>query len=416
MNPRERTLLFALIAVLVLGVGVLGTYYWFVVPLKNYNLKIAAMKDENLKQKMMVEDFNSGKKKLAIARLKSLPATPNEASSEYVSYLHSVLGESGLKVEEVTPAQNAVDLKPVTNIPGIKTVGHKVLSFQVKSRGTMAQVVDALEDMRRTPYEHRIKSLNIDRAENSPKDENAKLIIVMIIETLLVAKTDNKAGMPPGVDVKFMFMDGLMGHMNAPVGLGQTVATLVLRQSTPVETDRKYAQIASRNMFVGKLPKLPDITETKWIKEPYVAPPPQPPGPIPRFIRLTSIEPARQEAQYLNLFYRKDERKISAKENSGYNTFLIASDDLNYVFFLGKVLRVDNRDVFYQVKDKVFRWHVGDTLDSSYGEGANFLSIVVLDEFDLEPDMVWGKKELEKEKEKAKGGIPKKNVKGGKGK
>ena len=133
MNPRERTLLFALIAVLVLGVGVLGTYYWFVVPLKNYNLKIAAMKDENLKQKMMVEDFNSGKKKLAIARLKSLPATPNEASSEYVSYLHSVLGESGLKVEEVTPAQNAVDLKPVTNIPGIKTVGHKVLSFQVKS-------------------------------------------------------------------------------------------------------------------------------------------------------------------------------------------------------------------------------------------------------------------------------------------
>ena len=125
------------------------------------------------------------------------------------------------------------------------------------------------------------------------------------------------------------------------------------------------------------------------------------------------IETIKGEAHYLNLFYRKDERKISQKENSGYNTFLIASDDLSYKFFLGKVLKVERRDVFFQVKDKVYRWHLGDTLDSAYGDdGTHFLTRDILDVYDVEPDFAWGRKELEKEKAKEPG----KKTKGGRAK
>ena len=98
-------------------------------------------------------------------------------------------------------------------------------------------------------------------------------------------------------------------------------------------------------------------------------PPTPSPGNIPAFIRLVQIESKKDEAFYLNLFYRKEEKKISSRVGSGYNTFPVASDDLKYTFFLVKVLRIDDRDVFIQVKDKVYQWHVGDTLEHATAEG-----------------------------------------------
>ena len=396
MNPREKNLLAALIAVVSLGVVALATWMWFVVPLRDYNRKIVVMQAENNKTQAQIDEFNAGRKKLALARIKSLPAS-DEAGSEYMNYLHTVLPENGLKVDEMTRSQNPVEVKPVSSIPGIKKVGHQMLTFQVKARGTMAQLVSALEAMQKTPYEHRIKSLIIDRAETQPKDANTKLVVNMIIETLLVAKTESKPGIPPGVDVKGIFLDSLTAQLGGPPGLGQVVATLILNQATPASTgDRQYADIAKRNIFVGAMPKPPAEKKKKDVAV-VEAPQPQPPGPMLKFIRLVGVEPTAQEAHFLNLFYRKDERKISAKENSGYNTFLIAADDLSYTFFLGKVLRVDHRDVFFQVKDKVYKWHVGDTLEYAF---ENYLTLDYLDAIDLEPDFAWAKKELENEKVK----------------
>lgn len=405
MNAREKTLLTVLAAVVGLGVVSIGGWMWFVVPLKDYNARIRTMTAENKVKKAEIDQFMAEKKKLVLAKLKSLPANQNEASTEYINYLHPLFIESGLNPEEITPS-NPVDVKPVSNIAGVKRVGHQVMTFQVRARGTLAQMVAAMERMRRTPYEHRIKNLTIDRADNAPKDPNAKLIINMLIETLLVAKTESKPGVPPGIDVKYVLFDSLAARMDGPIGLGQAVATIMSMQSAPPENERRYADIAKRNIFVGAILQ-PPPQEVKAPVEPLPPPPPSP-GPIPAFIRLTQIEPKEGEAHYLNLFYKKDERKISAKENSGYNTFLIAADDLSYTFFLGKVLRVDSRDVFFQVKDKVYQWHVGDTLETATRAA---LSLDYMDAIDLEPDYEWGKKELEKEKGKERS-TKKKGVKG----
>jgi hypothetical protein len=224
---------------------------------------------------------------------------------------------------------------------------------------------------------------------------------------------------PPGVDIRGALFDSLSSHYNLPTaGLGQMFATMYYQQTKLPETSRKYAEMSKRNIFVGETV----ITKViKYIPPEVVVekPQPKPPGPIPRYVRLVGIETNRGEAHYLNLFYRKDERKISQQENSGYNVFYIGAEDKSYTFLYGKVLRVDQRDVFFQVKDKVYRWHLGDTLESAWGEnGENYLALPALDDLDMEPDFAWAKQELEKEKENNKGKIPQKKgfSKGVKGK
>lgn len=416
MNPREKKLLIALVSVVGLGIVAYGTWSWFVQPLQNYNRQIMAMRGDNDLKQIEVDSFTRDRRKLAIARLKSLPTTPNEASTEYVNYLYSVLPRAGLSVEEVTPSLNAAEVKPVTSIPGIKKTGHQTMTFQVKSRGTMKALATALNAMQQTPYEHRIKSMNIDRADNK-SEEDAKLIINMMIETLLVAKAETRPGVPPGVDMRGALFDCLSSHYNLPtVGLGQMAATMFLDQTKPKESERRYAELSKRNVFVGETIKI--VFEKK--KEVETTTPvfvPQPPPLFLRYIKLVGTETSKGEAQYLNLYYTKDEQRLSQKENSGYNTFRVGEKDGGYTFFYGKVLKVDSRDVFFQVKDKVFRWHLGDTLEKAYDEGKGYLTLDFLDELDVEPDYVWAKKEIEKEKGQDKKGVPgKKNNKGFKGK
>ena len=182
-------------------------------------------------------------------------------------------------------------------------------------------------------------------------------------------------------------------------------------------TGRIYADISKRNIFAGAIPPEPKKPTPPPVK-PIVKeePKPQSPGPIPAFIRLTHIIPSDKEAYFLNLFYEKDEKKISSKNNSGHDTFLIASKDRTYTFFLAKVLHIEHRDVFFQVRDKAYRWHLGDTLQQAYGEdGANFLSLDTLDTLDVELDYAWAKKETEKDKEVKKTTKQPQKKKGGKG-
>lgn len=398
MNAREKRLLGLLAGILGIGVFAIGVWVWFVVPLRDYNMRILSMREENDAKQVEIRQFLADKKRVVLAKLKSLPANQNEASAEYINFLHETFVESGVTPEEITPSA-AVEIKPVSNIPNVKKLGHQMMSFQVRARGTVSQLVTAMERVRNTPYEHRVKTVTIDRADNAPKDPNARLIINMTIETLLVAKTESKHGLPPGVDYRLLLADSLAARQGGPMGLGQALSTAVVKQLVPPSGDRDYADIARRNIFVGAIPKAPPPPKKPPIvkAEPPPPPPPQPPGPIPAFIRLVFVEANQEEAYYLNLFYEKDERKISAKPGA-YNTFVVEAKDQSYTFFLAKVLRVDSRAVFIQIKDKVHQWNVGDTLEFATSVA---LPNSYMQDIDLEPDVEWGKKELEKEKNKS---------------
>jgi hypothetical protein len=404
MNPREKRLMFGLIGVVGIGVLGLGVHFWFYKPYKANRDRIILLRLEALERQKKKKEFTDGQAQLALARLRSLPANKSEASSEYLNFLGPLLNNSGLIVDEVRPG-NVVDVKPVTPIQNVKTTGHQIQTFQVRAKGTMSQVVQVMEQMKRATYEHRIKQLSIDRAD-SAKVRDPRLVINMTIETLLVAKTESKPGMPPGIDLRFVLFESMMAKESAPTGLGQAVAAILLQQMQPAVSDRSYMSIAQRNIFMGSEPIIKTVDPPTKVDTPEFVPQQKYPGDMPKFIRLTLIESNKEEAYYLNLFYRKDEFKLSTDK-----TFLIASEDRpSYEFMLGKVLAIGERDVYFQKKDKIYIWHVGDTLDQATKRPLTDETLI-----ELLYDEPFAEAEVAREKDKGKGGMPGAKGKGGKG-
>ena len=232
MNPRERNLLIVLIAIVVGGVSLYAGVRFWLNPLQEYNRNIERMTQENADIEFQLATFSQERRKLTLARLKSLPANPELAAAEYMAYLQPVLDKSGLAVEEMSHSQPQ-KIKPVSAIPNIKEVGHQVMTFTVRARGDLKQLVKAMDLMQKTPYEHRIRNLTIDRVEISQKkDASNKLMIQMIIETLLVAKTENKPGLPPGINPMLLITDEIAGT-SLGINFGMVAAALQLKQTLP---------------------------------------------------------------------------------------------------------------------------------------------------------------------------------------
>ena len=390
MNTREKTLVVALAAILFFGVVVIGGYYWFYVPLTDYNKRIATLQDDREKSQDEWNTFLHERKKLEFAKLKSLPANPGDAQSEYIiRYLEPLCERSGLSDVTITHTP-VTEIKPVSAIPGIKKVGHQLMTFTVRARGELGQLVKVMEVLQNTPYEHRIKSLTLDRSESS-KEANPKLGILMTIETLLVAKTNSKPGIPPGYDPKFLLGDHVAARTGStPVGWGLLATALTIKQMWPTPEGRVYDDIGRKNIFVGAIPKQPDPPAA-------VAEEKKAPDNIPAYVRLVQTVPAQKEAYLLNLFSRKEEIKLIADPRSGYEVQPISDWETSYTACVLKTLRVDPRLVYFQVRDQVYRIELGQTLDDAMKYP---LSIEQLDVLDLEADRVWAKEQMKDKTDK----------------
>jgi hypothetical protein len=396
MNARERLLLIALVGIVGGGLFLLGTWFWFVAPLKEYNTKIANLKKRNEELDQTMIQFLLDKKKLNLARTKSLPANPAEATSEYLAYLHPLLAKSGLTVDDVSPSQTA-KMRFQPTVAGIKEVGHQTMTFTVRARGDLKQLVGAMERIQATPYEHRIKTLTVDRADlrRDAAEANPKLLINMVLEVLLVAKTETKTGLPPGVDSKYLILDSIAAQSGAPAGWGLLGSTVALRQSMPAPEERDYDTIAMRNPFAGPVPEIRIVKEfenPKKVKDVVKEEDPGPPAPkefVPRYVYLTQTDPDAQVAYWYNRIYRGLEQKIETNR-PGYQTFKITGEDGAYVYFTGKVLRVDPGVVYFQKKSEkwIYAWQIGGNLEQAMQQELDFDA---RDRLDLLPDAEWAK-------------------------
>jgi hypothetical protein len=336
MNPRERNLLIVLVAILGTAGAVYGSITWFVVPLKDYNAKIRQLSDDNdtLHEKMAL--FTRERKKIDIARLKSLPAKPQEAVADYDQYLKKILSDSNLTLESLNHTKEQ-DVKLPVPIPNVKKTGHQFMGFMVQAKGELSQLITALEMMQRTPYEHRFKSLIVQR--NKPgfgQTSDNSLSITMNIEVLMVAGTQNRAGMTPTID-------------------GRAIASLQM----PVS--REYANMKTRNIFIGaedlivkKKKAGPDEVIVKWVEE---DPPPisiaRPGFDVTKYLKMTTTVPDKNEVYFINHGSQSEEVKLTAQKK-GYDTFRVLDENGKYEFCNFKVLRVDLHEIYVQVKDEVF--------------------------------------------------------------
>lgn len=336
MTQRDQKIVMLLVlGILALGIGIVLVKTSFVDPISEYNNKISSLEDKKDQVWQQINLIEAGRKDLEKAKRMSLPAQQVKAAASYDQYLVDLLRESGLTevfVQGPPPADPKSAPTVPTAVTAPKKAGHTILNYTVRAKGSLAAVVTALENLQRTPIMHRVRGLSLGRQDNnSSKEANTgKLLVQMTIEAMIVAgvKADQEAKLKPNADAKL-----------------------------PTESyPRKYTDIARKNIFIGPVPLPPqppvvDLTEPTAEEK-----------IIPEFVRLTHTDALAQEAFLRTLIFQMPETRLRSKPGSGYDWFTIKNEERTKDLVRARVLRIDERDVYFQVKDDVYGVHVGQNI------------------------------------------------------
>jgi hypothetical protein len=365
MNAREMRLLVGLLGMLGLGGAGILVYSWFYKPLLGYNVAIRKLND-TIEQKQVLLDttLDERSKLLARARLMSLSPSMDLARSEYHKYLYPLLESCQFDIESFSLAPST-ELKGTASVPGGTALkpGHQVVAFQVKAKAEIEGLVKALDLIQKTPLIHRIKLLTIDR-DTAAKKASDKLTIAMTIEAMIVSKAEAHSDGPFAPDLRLIMLDTMSALYRGPTALA--LIPWIVGPTGPLAQDRvaaesgyrrDYADVAKKNIFNGLVPyRIPIEPKTE---EPY--------DPAPDFdprdyIRLDTTDPDGREAYLRNLVYKTPPTKLRMGKWSGYDTFRIFSEYKTKVLVKGKVLRIDQRDVYFQVREEIYGIHIGQSL------------------------------------------------------
>jgi hypothetical protein len=354
MTLRERNfLLFVVLAIVGVGGVVFVFHQWIWQPLQEAQRKIDDLQDEVDQKDQQIRFVLQEKKRLEKYKLLSLPANPEQASSDYSTYLKDVLRSSKLSVDKLLGPPTA-SFKP--GAAG-KKAGHLTLPFVVTARGSVDGVIELLERLKAAPIAHRVKAIAVQPAEAGSKDAG-KLNVNMTIEALIVNKSDS---MNPFVvttpDTRLLMLDSLAALRRAPVGLAMMpwgVSMVTTHALVPSEDQwtRDYADIAKRNLFVGGVASFPkrNSPDAEGIAD------------LRPYVRLVQTDALTQEAFLRNILFSGKDIRLRPKKYSGFDTFRIKNEDKSRDVVTGKVMRVDQREVFFQVAESVYRIHIGQSL------------------------------------------------------
>jgi hypothetical protein len=332
MNNNSPSMLTMIVGVLAL-LGVVYVGYSFVfAPFRTNLVRIALLTNENDKKEQDLRTLKLDQKRLSDKWDKfSLPKTVEMAAAEYGGMLKPLLSRAGLTVDDfkvTLPQENRLATSQK------KAAQHQILTFSIRAKGNLTALTKAAEQLRQVPVMQRMKQIVVDRAD--PKDKTGKLNIQMTIEAMIVANTDNH-----------------------PTWKSSSDSAAKLKELLP--SARKFSDIPLRDPFVGKLPPppTPPMEEEKEKR---------PTGPDPReFIRMDTILPNIQEASLFDMS-RNSAIRLRSKAKSGYDVFRVTDEDLGKTVVKAKVLRIDARDVYFQVGHDVFAMHIGETLANAMKE------------------------------------------------
>lgn len=352
MTVRERNILIVLFAGLagLMLAAVLG-YQWFVAPIQEANRAIAELEDEVWQKEQLIRGVRQDQKKLAKYKALSLPNNPNQAQTDYFEYLQMLLRESGLSVQVQGPPAGALKAPA----PQGKKAGHMTLPYTVSALGEMKGVIEALAALKTAPIAHRIKSLTLAPADSTGKNAG-KLKVQMAIEALIVHKADSLQPHLTGPDTRLVQLENLTAYLRAPTGLTLgpwAVARVAVQKLVEKEEmlARNYAEIPNRNIFTGKLPEVALETDPDPVDE----------LDVPAHTYLVQASPTLNEAFLKINIYKAPEIRVRPK-SGGYQIFQIKNEDYDLVLVRGKALRVDQRDLYFQVGEDIYRIHLGQSL------------------------------------------------------
>ncbi len=333
MTQKDQKIVMILVLTLV-SLGVVGFFvkksYWD--PLSDYSSKIADVEDKIVQKEYELQQIELGKKNLADARTKSLPIKQEKALLDYTGYIHQLLNISGLTVVDVKPPDLKATADKMAAPSAAKKSGHIILPFTVQAKGKLASVVAFMDGLQRTPVMHRVKSMTLghqDTAAAAKGPASDTINVNMTLEAMIVAGT--KAGFEPTL---------------------KPSTSLVLPSPA---SPRRYADIARANIFLGRVIGDKDLAPRSTDETEQI---------VMDYMKLVQTDVVSQEAFLHMLLFQGRDQRIKSRANSGYDTFQIVAEK-GKVVLKAYVLRIDQRDVYFQVKDFVYALHVGQTVSDA---------------------------------------------------
>ncbi len=373
MTQRERRLAIILSCVAVLG-GLILAYQLILRPLNDYSDNIASAKEDIDKAEKQLQAARKDKARLDRWRLMSLPgdpARPNDpalATRQYRKYLSELLYKNNFLVESFNP----IDTPRAPTQPGKPRPAFTALHYNIRARATLGNFVRMLEEFQHTPLLHKIKSLTIARVENTAaarKNRDDVVTVLMMVEALVVSGVERPPSNRPtnllefsksfGIDPRLGALDALTVLRRGPAAIALVPSVLsptgplgkqLLAAESPART---YADIAKKNIFQG-----PPETEKDALSNPG--------GPIDvsRYTYLTQITLGEKgsEAFY---YIRTSNRQTRLRLSAGFDKFRIMDERGDNAVLSGKVVKIESRDVYFQVDNDYYAVHVGQSFEEA---------------------------------------------------
>lgn len=351
MNSRERMLMMVLGGILGIGALLYFGNKFALQPHRELTSRMTYLEEELDKKERQRRQYLKDKADSQKWHKLSLPANPDRAAAEYAQVLKPLLRDAGLTVDDFRgpPPQEA---KLTGNQ---KKAQHMTLPFQVRAKGTMTSLVAALDALQRMPVMHRVRSILVDRVDQ--KDKSGKLNVQMTIEAMIVAGTNNHPSYLPAPPPRISEAEKVASAIGYPtmlVDAAYSTAQPPVRVAEGSKVERNFDDITLRNPFLGLVPpvkKEPPPVEV--VDE----------GPdVREFIRIDTIEPTAKQAFLQNRLYKVNDVRIKSVAGSGFDVFRIMNEDRSKVVVKGKVLRIDPRDVYFQVGEDVYSFHFSQTM------------------------------------------------------
>jgi hypothetical protein len=351
MTARERKMALGMASVAAVGVLAFLGYEMFLQPLWDMDDQLVLVQQEVKQKEDRVAEIEAAKLRMQRWKQLSLPNNLELSRREYEIYLDGLLRESGFAAAGFSVQPRPPEKSLLTTAS--KGLVYTRLPYQVVGHSTLANLVTMMDRFYRTGFLHQIKRLQVTRPTGTGSQAQTGLLdIHMLVEALIVAKTDDRPMLLPAVDRRLLLVDAVSALQQAPTGMG-----LVMWASGPTgptgpgvlaQPARQYAAIAKKNIFFG--------TGAADRGAEMVS--------APRFIHLTDITNNHQA-----FFYdRYNNRTTRLRAEAGFDIFVVKDEqNPSTTLVRGKILRLDGRDLYFQslLDEDYYRMHVGESLEEA---------------------------------------------------
>lgn len=287
MTQRERILAIIVLALLVVGVGVVGGYMFILSPLQEKERAAETLRNEVDDLEMKVLSMRKAAPKVAAIKRASLPPDPSDskdpsrvptfnfARAEYKRLIERLLINAGITDGKPGLDKLVVMRPPITPEMSPKKPAYYTLTFDIEmNKVNLWQVVDFLYGYYQVDLLHQITDISITR-ENRSTEGRGGLKVSITSEAIALNGVEPRSSLIP-VTSSIAAVAGTAA-LQAIASRPDMVHKL-LRSNSLATRDRDYSFIAWGDMFYGMVP-----TYT-------------PPKPVPfEIARLDSVTMARDE-------------------------------------------------------------------------------------------------------------------------